>query len=251
MDSNSSKFQIISIILLFLLFLISEYIGNKLFQLSLVNNLTGLLILVIALLVYFTSIGYFTRTRLQKEICKELGDMKESIGKDISNLSLAVDKISIDWLLTHSEINTIEKSIIKEMEIWIITPDLKNDTKFDDPQIMEIIEIVKKNMAKGVKYTYIIPDNDDFVRAKTKELNNIFIDFKNTNKLSIVRIDKDHFSLLGNMCFVIYNPGRVKDRPSKVYLELPQKEKKWWIQISDDQATLFEGRIAGIIERRT
>ena len=51
------------------------------------------------------------------------------------------------------------------------------------------------------------------------------------------------------MCFVIYNPRSVLGRPSKVYLELPREDKKWWIEISRIQATTFEGRIADIIDQ--
>jgi len=45
-----------------------------------------------------------------------------------------------------------------------------------------------------------------------------------------------------------YNPRSVQGLPSKVYLELPREEKKWWIEISRIQATTFEGRIAEIID---
>lgn len=249
MSSNSLKNQFAVIILLFTLLLISEYVSNKLFNLSLLRNLESLLLLAILILICFLGIEYFTRKKLLEVIKTDFENFKTSTKDDLKNISLSIEKISTNWLKMQSEINTIEKEMIKGTQIWIITPDLKNDTNLNDPQIKEIIAIVKKNMGKGICYAYIVPDKDSYINIKIKELENIFAKYKSIDRLKIVRIDKDYFSLFGNMCFTIYNPEGVNGHSPKVYLELPREEKKWWVELSETQAATFVGKISEIINQ--
>ena len=248
MSSISTKNQIFVVLFFLILVYLAEYLSNRVFKFSLITHVESFLILVVLLLIYFSAMGYFTRRKLLENIKVDFDDFKISMQTDIKMLSQSVEKISIDWLKTQNDINNTEKRVTKDMEIWIITPDLKNDTNLKEPEIKEIIEIVRKNMSRGIRYTYIVPDKDPYVRGKIDELIHIFKKHKNSEKLVIKKIDKDNFSLFGNMCFTIYNPRSVNGQPSRVYLELPREEKKWWMELSQTQATIFEGKIAELIE---
>lgn len=240
MSSTSEKISIIAIFLAFVAFFIGGALQKEIFESKYDMKLITIMFLValsILLMIKIISES-FDRKNLFKKIEPQLDLILSS-----------VEKSSINWMHTQHEIDTIEKNIKKGMEIWVISPDLKNDTNRDDPQIAEIIKIVEKNMQKGVCYTYIVPDKDPLVRGKIEELLNIFKRYKNTPKLIVKKIDKDYFSLFGNMCFVIYNPTSEGGKPSKVYMELPREEKKWWVELSQVQATIFEGKISEIIEQ--
>lgn len=240
--------SIIVVLVLFAIVLFSEYLSNQFFKFDWLTNAKSVLIMFMGVLVYLSISGYVTNRKLLQGIESELDEFKETLRLELGNVAGTVEKSSIKWLLDQNQINNIEKKATRDMEIWVITPDLKNDTEQENPLIRKIIRIVKQNLARGVRYTYIVPEKDPLVTAKIEKLKDIFKEYVRTGAIEIKRIDKDNFSLLGNMCFVIFNPRSIGGCSSQVYMELPREDRKWWIELSRNQASTIEGKILEILK---
>lgn len=247
--SKKSEFLILVIVMLTIIFsLLITIFKDFLIDVvrSHITNINDVLIMLspffyIILIWIICVVIYIILTR--DKIIKKNQDILCKIFNTIDKLSISS---SYPWLLTQNKINEIEENASKYMEIWIVTPDLNNDT-----QIHEIIEIVKKNMERGVQYTYVVPnpDDDPEISERVDDLRMIYSKYKDSDILKIVPIHKKHFFLFGNMTFTIYNPKKSYDQPTKVYLELPREELKWWVELSQSHATIFKREIMKILKK--
>ena len=144
------------------------------------------------------------------------------------------------WLYPTHQITEVEQGI-EAKDIWVVSPDLENDTAHAD-----VIPIVKANAKKGIRYTYVVPDNE-LIDARIKELMAVFKG--NLSKLQIVKVSEKEFFLMTIRHITIYNPKGEGGIPGRVFLELPINGRGWWVEMCRDDGSPYIGRIGRIIER--
>ena len=134
----------------------------------------------------------------------------------------------------------------KGKDIWVISPDLSNDT---GPDAVDIIAIVKKNLRRKITYTYIVPDTES-IKALLPGLSKIF--GAHSNQLKIIKIPQNTFQMMTAAHIVIYNPNMDDGEHPLVFLELPINErgygKGFWVKTANDAALAFIGRFRKIVE---
>jgi hypothetical protein len=151
---------------------------------------------------------------------------------------------SIPWLYNDEALAKIESEVLCK-SIWIISPDLSNVT-----EKQEIISAVKKNIDKGVKYTYIVP-NSNPVKAVLPRLQELF---GQSGKLNLIKLTPSRFQKLSVTHIAIFNPRGVDNIPAEVFLELPiekaggKKIRGFWIRVANDAAKDLIGRFQDIVE---
>ena len=166
----------------------------------------------------------------------------DSIKDDLRIVRETINAKPTPWLWPTAEIDTIERRT-KASEIWIVSPDLKNDTG-----AKEIIAIVKRNATRGIKYVYLVPKTEP-VETRIRELREIFR--KNPEKLMIQKLDHREFSLLSSTHVAIYNPRSENGTQPQVFLELPIEKRGWWVEMFADDAAVFVGKVMRIVDETT
>ena len=153
-----------------------------------------------------------------------------------------------DWLYNATELNEIEGNIISK-NIWVISPDLSNDTGTPD---IDVIHMVKENLRKKVFYTFIVPDIET-IKAVLPHLRKTFA--SRPKQLRIIYLPQEAFRMLTTAHIVIFNPNMENGRNPEVFLELPLQNrgyaKGYWIKAADDAALGFVGRFRKIVENET
>jgi hypothetical protein len=140
-----NRIEPLSLILSILLVSITFVVGNvsQKFGVWIALMGTGVsLIIIFGIALIMKGYGQNTYERELRNIVEQLKE------------TLPTAKYS--WLYSADEIDMIERNV-KCKEIWVISPDLSNDTS---PAAIKIIEAVKKNLKKQIAYTYIVPDTE-------------------------------------------------------------------------------------------
>ena len=165
---------------------------------------------------------------------------EERLGVLTRNIQALEYKEKPNWLYSTHQINEIEQSI-EVKDIWVVSPDLENDTADAD-----VIPIVKANARKGVRYTYVVPDNE-LIDARTKELKEVFKGIR--SKPQIIKVPEKEFFLMTITHITIYNPKGEGGAPGRVFLELPVNGRGWWVEMCRGDGSPYIGRIGKLIER--
>jgi len=109
-------------------------------------------------------------------------------------------------------------------EIWLVTHDLKTEVNNGD-----YATSVVKNLEKGVRYVYFIPNNEiNLVRA-----NQLKFAANNNPNLVFYPLDEKFFFLAPNFDFSIYNPDCGSTRQSFMGLQLPNIDERYEAKIDD------------------
>ncbi|WP_157726420.1 hypothetical protein [Imhoffiella purpurea] len=180
------------------------------------------------LVLYSLSVSVGVRSKYEQQL--------EVLSKSIQALEY---KEKPDWLYPTHQINEIEESI-KAKDIWVVSPDLENDTADAD-----VIPIVKSNAKNGVRYTYVVPDNE-LIDARIKELIAVFKGIR--SKPQIIKMPEKEFFLMTITHITVYNPKGEGGKPGRVFLELPVNGRGWWIEMCRGYGSPYIGRIGKIIE---
>lgn len=146
------------------------------------------------------------------------------------------------WLLNPGEIEDIEVHL-NCSEIWVITP-----SPYQDLEDALVIKLVKKNIERGVRYTFILPLSE-LTEELAENVNRLFL--MNPEQLTIKGIPYPHFQNLVVTHYVVLNPAGVEDNPLRVFLELPIKERGYWIEVDNETAFKFAERFRGMLQDTT
>ena len=144
------------------------------------------------------------------------------------------------WLHNPGEIANIELHI-KCNKIWIITP-----SPYKDLQNTCVRDLVKKNLDRGVQYTVFLP-----LSGTTKEVEEILnqqIFSENSGQLTIKEFPYEQFQNLAPTHFLVLNPEKTADNPLRVFLELPIKDRDYWIEVDTESAYKFAARFRSMLE---
>jgi hypothetical protein len=167
---------------------------------------------------------------------------KEEIDSLVKRLKEIIPATVFPWLRSDAEMMEIE-SRVKCKEVWVVSPDLSHDTVRADIQ-----RAVKKNIKRGITYTYILPKTEA-INALLPALRNLFA--SSINQLKVKQIPENVFRSLTIRHMVIYNPCMDDDNAPQVFIELPVKGYGYWIEVYQDAGIALTGRIRTLIEEES
>jgi len=216
-------------------FLISSLIARSLDLLTIRQLLLGAAATVCLFLILTGFVLFFQSSAHQREL--------ENV---IAQLSDLIPPSDFPWLYSDAELAKAEEKA-KGDEIWIVSPDLSNVT--EKPVI---INAVKSNIKRRVKYTYIVPDAEK-VRGVQARLKHLFA--SHPNQLRLVWVPEAVFFLRSITHYAIFNVTGKGGLASEAYLELPiidptgKRIRGYWIKVSDNVAASLVGRFLEIVEK--
>jgi len=159
-----------------------------------------------------------------------------------NNYNKFVDKYKLGWILSSEQIEDFEKNL-SNIEIWLITSDLAEDT------VGEFFhECVKNNLKKNtVVYKYFVP-NTLSIKSKVemiKQENN------NHKNLHFVYLNDDFFFLSPRLDFSIYNPYQKSESMERLGLMgIPDtdEEIQYHAKVSDTIIEVLTGKLLEFIK---
>jgi len=161
---------------------------------------------------------------------------REEISSLIERLRGIIPPPTFKWLLSDPDIARIEGEV-SGTDIWIVSPDLHFDVIEGSFQ-----ELTKKNFARGITYTYIVPKTHR-MRGRVATLRHVYADY--LSQVKVRQVPEDSFRLLAVASIDVYDP---KGERARVFLQLPVDQRGYWIELSRDDADSFIGRFMEIAE---
>jgi len=143
-----------------------------------------------------------------------------------------------DWLFTPGDLARLELDAHCK-SIWVVTP-----SPYKDLQLTCVRDVVRKNIDRGVRYTFIMPATDDTEPAG-ETLKQIFS--KHTDLLTVQPVPHETFRSLAVTHYIILNPDSGEMNP-RVLLELPIPQRDYWIEVSSEAAFGFTARFRHMLE---
>lgn len=196
----------------------------------------GLLLTVVFLTVAWALIVFTHRDYQEAEV-----------GTILRQLRSIASLLHFPWLCDDDALAKREAEVTGD--VWIISPDLVNVT-----EKTQISEVVKRNIARGINYTYIMP-NSEKISWALPHLEKLAK--KHSNRLQKIVLDQEEFRRLSVTHIAIFNAGPTSDTSSlEVFLELPiaepdgKKIRGHWVQVQRDAAKDLAGRFSEIIRQR-
>ncbi len=180
--------------------------------------------------VLLLTVTLITGKIIQSKVRTEMGILVTNLKQISKNLT------------PHNQIifNTIElmdmESNLNCSEVWVCTLDLSND--ISDTGFFH--DVVIKNIQKGIRYTYILPETN-VILSKLPALKIVFK--SNPNLLSIKLISESKYRSIAFSHAVIYNPTMASKRKAVAFLELPIEEKNLWVRFDNTYTYDLIGRI--------
>jgi hypothetical protein len=190
----------------------------------------GLVFILVLIFIYAFCISYSLKTEYH-EVLKKIDSY--IILSEKNNTSIP------EWLFSWAELNQIEKNYTGK-DIWIISPTLDHDTANND-----LTPILLSNAKKGIKYTYIVPDNE-LIESRIRDLERIFAN--HIRQVNIFKFSEKRFSFMFSTHLVVYNPNKELGMPSRVFQELPVDGRDWWVEMTRDNADKTIGIISKLLE---
>ncbi len=127
----------------------------------------------------------------------------------------------IEWLLTTEQMVEVEEKT-EAPEIWVVSPDILEDLPTEKEEHGgHFCEVVKKNLSKGTKYKYFMPDTEG-MKTKARELKAFH---KDSDKLSVELLREGwFFFMVAGLDVTIYDPlTKISTRPT-MYLGIPNQD---------------------------
>ena len=119
--------------------------------------------------------------------------------------------------------------------VWVITP-----WPYQDVQLACLVNTLRRNIGLGVKYTFMIPR--DPTGQSRKVLHDMF-----AGRILVHEVEEDKFESLAVTHYVVLNPEYENACSPRVFLEIPTKERGYWIETSPEAAIKFTNRFRQMI----
>ena len=161
-----------------------------------------------------------------------LADRLDALKDTMLSVKAAFGK---EWLISREELLRIEQRT-KAKEVWIISHGLQEET---DKQTY--LGVVRKNIKRGIKYTYVVPDND-VTRARAEQIRAAH---RNSSKIVFRFIKEEFFDLVAAQDIAILGPVGEGSESMKAYMNLPVSRggSEYFIVLSSDFAQRLVGRL--------
>lgn len=143
------------------------------------------------------------------------------------------------WLYTPGDLSRIEVSADCK-SIWVVTP-----SPYQDLQNTCVKNLVQKNIGRGISYTFILPSSDT-IKEVNERLQHIFS--SHSEQLTIKEIPHQEFHSLAVTHYLVLNPEEDDHYPLRVFLELPLKQRDYWMEVENEAAFGFAARFRKMVE---
>lgn len=163
----------------------------------------------------------------------------EELGVLFRDLQQLIPPTGFEWLHRNADLSQIE-SQVKGKDIWIVSPDFNHDLIQKDFQAL-----TKENFKRGITYTYIIPKSEAMY-ALVPALRHAYAEY--LDQIKIRHVPEDVFRVLAVTHIDIYNPNMSDNEGVRVFLELPVRQKGYWVEISQEAALGIVGRFRKFAE---
>ncbi|WP_223908144.1 hypothetical protein [Actinomyces capricornis] len=142
-----------------------------------------------------------------------------------------------EWIVDNAYLKAVEAGESVE-EVWIVSVDLAGDLERGD-----FVDVVRRNIQRGVKYVYFIPDNR--VRfSKVAALKDVY---KSNPLIKVQSLNGDFFFLVKDLDFIIYNPTG-SSRSGFMGLPVDDGRGRWTARISDSLMDVLVGKLNEFLE---
>ena len=182
-------------------------------------------------------------TTLMQEVREVTGDFNHRIELLRGELNIKTSSIIADPALAD-----IERSFSLE-QIWIVTEELLVELGGSKDPLLDFIDIMRSNLARGVRYTYVIPDRVHLQnrRGAIRKHFSAFLD----NGLDFILLSENQWERLPVSLgeYLIYGPQDGAD--SQVFYLLPTERTpriRQWIRVGRDLHDYWIGRTAAVLE---
>lgn len=165
--------------------------------------------------------------------------MEQRMGEQIEVVRQFVEPRKFEWLRPFCELISLEREV-ECKEIWLVSPHLRNDVGDG-----EFVPTVKYNAARGIRYTYIVPESA-LITARIQELREVFKE--NPDMLDVRSMQPREFSLLATGQVAVYNPRGEQHKSPVVFMELPIQGRGWWVEACPEESSAFVGKLTAVIE---
>lgn len=204
-----------------------NYLENK------IGLMPTIIILVIILIII--AISFYLGTRIYFSVKK--GAVETRIDAEIKEIQakIAEGKI-INGICKEEQLASMERTCLFE-EIWLISPDLLTEINSGI-----YAGVVKKNLKKGIRYKYFVPDTEiNRVRVKIFKRN-----CGHSKNLEVYFLADDFFFLVPSVNFAIYEPMKSITDGKKGYMGLPIQgaTESFAILMNNDFVDAVVGKLA-------
>ena len=184
-----------------------------------------------------------TERKLEQELLREtfeawwrkLKDELDQIGKSEESET----ETGYKWLYTPGDLSNIEVHADCKA-IWVVTP-----SPYQDLQNTCIKNVVHNNIGRGIRYTFILPSSDA-IEEVSETLQHIFS--LHLEQLTIKTIPPEKFHSLAVTHYLVLNPEEDENYALRVFLELPLKQRDYWMEVESEAAYGFADRFRKMIE---
>jgi hypothetical protein len=175
-----------------------------------------------------------------KCLYSQLSDRIEDLEGAVHSARAAFGK---EWLISREELMILEGKT-KANEVWIISRSLHEET-----DKKTFLPIVKNNIKRGVKYTYVVPDSD-LIRAKVAKIRSAH----GVGESVYFRFISDElFDLVAVQDIAVFGPIGEKGEDMVAYMNLPIGEagSDYFIALSREFAERLVGRLLRMAETQS
>lgn len=163
-----------------------------------------------------------------------ISDRLDILEETIRNVRAAFGN---DWLVSRDELMRLESNT-KASEIWIVSQGLQEETNDQT-----YLRVVRKNIGRGIRYTYIVPDND-VTRTKAAQIRSAH---ENNARVVFRFIREEYFDLVAAQDIAILGPVGKGAASMRAYMNLPIESggADNFVVLSNDYAQRLVGRLLG------
>jgi len=228
---------IVPAVITLIAFSITFLLGKAMDLLTLRAVIIGTGLFVLITLAIIGLVLMFVRS-LERESTNMLATShREEVDHLIQGFRMLIPPTEHTWLLRDNDIERIEGEV-KGEDIWIVSPDMHFDVVERTFQ-----KVTKKNFQRGITYTYIVPKSYR-MQARIKILRKTYAAY--STQVKIKELPEETFRQLAITHIDIYDPDA---QDARVFLQLPIKERGYWIELSQDEAHGIIGRFRKFVDQ--
>lgn len=161
-----------------------------------------------------------------------ISDRLDALENTVRSVKAAFGK---DWLISREELLRLEEKT-KAAEIWIISRGLQEETDEET-----YLRVVRKNIKRGITYTYIVPDNE-VTRAKAEQIKSAH---ENSGQIGFRFMTEEFFDLAAAQDIAILGPVGRDAANMRAYMNLPTggEGSEYFIVLGKEFAERLVGRL--------
>lgn len=166
------------------------------------------------------------------------------VNRALANIEAKVDLAlkrgdgeKFSWIVDNDYLRRVEVGDSIE-EVWVVSSDLVGDIEGGS-----FVDTVQRNLERGVKYTYFVPDTAE-MQSRAMSLK---VAHGHHSNLCVCYLNREFFFVVKDFDFIIYNPmfGTSPRRCGYMGLPINSEDGRWTAKISDSLLDALFGQLNG------